>query len=191
MHQVKRESVRNAKRVECFRCGGTHYANDCKFKGTVCHVCRKKGHLAKKCRSSKGKGKSRQEKSHQPQATTHHLEEEGVCSYNMLGVITDEEHPELYYATVNVKGQDITFEIDSGATASIISEETYRSTWEYNRPPLRRSRLRLRTYTGQPIPHLGVIYVDILAEGQKAKARLVIAKGSGPSLLGRDWLCKI
>lgn len=29
------------------------------------------------------------------------------------------------------------------------------------------------------------------AEGQKAKARLVIAKGRGPCLLGRDWLWKI
>ncbi|XP_042372461.1 uncharacterized protein K02A2.6-like [Plectropomus leopardus] len=191
VHQVKRETVKNAKRVECFRCGGTHYANDCKFKDTVCHVCSKKGHLAKKCRSSKGKGKPGQGKSHQPQATTHHLEEEGVCSYNMFGVETDEEPPEPYYATVNVKGRDITFEIDSGATASVISEETYRSTWGHNLPPLRRSRLRLRTYTGQPIPHLGVIYVDISAEGQKAKARLVIAKGNGPSLLGRDWLRKI
>lgn len=60
-----------------------------------------------------------------------------------------------------------------------------------NLPPLRRSRLRLKTYTGQPIPHLGVIFVDISAEGKKAKARLVIAKGSGPSLLGRDCLRKI
>ena len=106
----------------------------------------------------------------------------------MFGVETDEEPPEPYYATVTVEGQDIKFEIDSGATASVISEETYRRT---NLPPLRSSKLRLRTYTGQPIPHLGVLFVDISAKGQKATARLVLAKGRGPSLLGSDWLRKI
>ncbi|KAM3622745.1 uncharacterized protein V6R79_002741 [Siganus canaliculatus] len=168
VHQVKGETVKHAKRVECFRCGGAHYANDCKFKDAICHACSKKGHLAKKCRQEKGKRKPGAGKTHQSQAPTHHLEEEGVCSYNMFAVEvdeeTDEEPPEPYYATVKVVGQDITFEVDSGATASVISEETYRKTWGSNPPPLRKSRLRLRTYTGQPIPHCGVIYVDIAAE---------------------------
>lgn len=58
-------------------------------------------------------------------------------------------------------------------------------------PPTYPSKLKFKTYTGQPIPHLGVLYVDIAAEGQRARARLVIAKGYGPSILGWDWLCKI
>ena len=82
-------------------------------------------------------------------------------------------------------------EIDSGATASVISEETYRGTWGDKPPPIEPSTLRLRTYTGQAIPHLGVLHVNISTGDQKAEGRLVIAKGSGPSLLGRDWLCKI
>ena len=186
VHQVRRETDKPARRVECFWCGGAHYANDCKFKDAVCHACDEKGHLAKTCRSSKGQGKTQNS-----QAATHHLDreaEEAECSYNMFGVETDEEPPEPYYATVTVEGQDIKFEIDSGATASVISEETYRRT---NLPPLRSSKLRLRTYTGQPIPHLGVLFVDISAKGQKATARLVLAKGRGPSLLGSDWLRKI
>ncbi|KAM3602656.1 uncharacterized protein V6R79_008254 [Siganus canaliculatus] len=173
VHQVKGETVKHAKRVECFRCGGAHYANDCKFKDAICHACSKKGHLAKKCRQEKGKRKPGAGKTHQSQAPTHHLEEEGVCSYNMFAVEvdeeTDEEPPEPYYATVKVVRQDITFEVDSGATASVISEETYRKTWGSNPPPLRKSGLRLRTYTGQPIPHCGVIYVDIAAEDMKAR----------------------
>ncbi|XP_061883310.1 uncharacterized protein K02A2.6-like isoform X1 [Entelurus aequoreus] len=194
VHHVRRETGKHERKVECFRCGGGHYANDCKFKDVVCHACNKKGHLAKKCRSSKGKGKPGLGKMQQAQAATHHLDEEdkeAVCSFNMFGVETDEEPPEPYYATVTVGGQDIKFEIDSGATASVISEDTYRRTWGLNQPPIRPSKLKLRTYTGQPIPHLGVVYVDILAEGQKAKGRLVIAKGRGPSLLGRDVLRKI
>ena len=193
VYQVRKETGKQAKRVECFRCGGSHYANDCKFKEAVCHSCNKKGHLAKKCRSAKGRVKPGGGKTHY-KAPTHHLQEEdeeATCSYNMFGVETDEEPPEPYYATVSVNGQDVTFEIDSGATASVISEETYRETWGARLPPIQPSKLKLRTYTGQPIPHLGVIAVDIAAENQRAKARLVIATGGGPSLLGRDWLRKL
>lgn len=94
VHQVRRETGKLANRVECFRCGEAHYVNVCKFKDTVCHACNKKGHLAKKCRSSKGKGIPGLGKT---QAGTHHLDqihEEAVYSYNMFGVETDEEPPE-------------------------------------------------------------------------------------------------
>ncbi|ETW98968.1 MAG: hypothetical protein ETSY2_41825 [Candidatus Entotheonella gemina] len=29
----------------CYRCGGSHYAKDCRFKDAVCNYCRKKGHI--------------------------------------------------------------------------------------------------------------------------------------------------
>jgi hypothetical protein len=58
VHQVRRETDKPARRVECFWCGGAHYANDCKFKDAVCHACDEKGHLAKTCRSSKGLGEN-------------------------------------------------------------------------------------------------------------------------------------
>ncbi|XP_059808999.1 uncharacterized protein LOC132382615 [Hypanus sabinus] len=143
--------------------------------------------VVKKCRSIKGEVKPGQGKAQQTQAATHHLGEadgEAAFAYNMFGVEMDEGPPEPYYATVTVGGKDIKSEIDSGATALVIGEETYRRTWGSNLPPIRLSKLQLRTYTEQPIPHLGVLYVD-------NSARLVIAKGSGPSLLGRDWLRKI
>lgn len=129
---------------------------------------------AKKCMSSKGKVKPGRGKAQSAQAATHPLEE-AICK--------------PYYATV--RGKDIIFETDSGASASVISEETYRRTWGYNLPPIRLLKLQLRTYVEQPIPHLGVLYVYISAEGQKTEASLVIAKGRGPSLLGHNWLCKI
>lgn len=48
VHQVTKEVAgKRGKAVECFRCGGTHYGNNCKFMETVCHNCNKKGHLEK------------------------------------------------------------------------------------------------------------------------------------------------
>ena len=32
--------------VECYRCGGNHYATKCRFMEATCRTCGKKGHLA-------------------------------------------------------------------------------------------------------------------------------------------------
>ena len=38
--------------VECYRCGGHHYATKCRFMEATCRTCGKKSHLARVCRSS-------------------------------------------------------------------------------------------------------------------------------------------
>lgn len=40
--------------VVCWRCGGQHYAPSCKFREAVCNFCKKRGHIAKVCRSRSG-----------------------------------------------------------------------------------------------------------------------------------------
>ena len=50
------QSIGNVSRtrvVECNRCGGPHLATECQFRDTECHLCKKKGHLARVCRSKK------------------------------------------------------------------------------------------------------------------------------------------
>lgn len=47
VHHMNREAAMPSKKVESFRCGGAHYANDCKFKETVCLACNKKRTLHK------------------------------------------------------------------------------------------------------------------------------------------------
>ena len=44
--------------VECYHCGGAHLATECRFKDTECRLCKKKGHLARVCRSKKAADKS-------------------------------------------------------------------------------------------------------------------------------------
>ncbi|CAG2185344.1 unnamed protein product [Mytilus edulis] len=52
-----RNNSGNSKQGDCYRCGGNHLAAECRFKDAKCHSCKKKGHIAKKCRSKSDNGK--------------------------------------------------------------------------------------------------------------------------------------
>ena len=80
-------------------------------------------------------------------------------------------------------------EVDTGATKSIISERTYRQSWDKDHsPPLRATDAKLRTYTGETINILGSLNVQVSYGGQTVPLELLVVAGSGPSLMGRDWL---
>ncbi|KAK9963562.1 hypothetical protein ABG768_006735, partial [Culter alburnus] len=104
------------KAVECYRCGGAHYASACKFKDTVCHNCGKKGNLAKKCRGSKSKMKNSKDGG-KPHSKAHHIvetEQEETCSYSMFNLSETRSDP--LYATIQVNGASLKMEIDTGAS---------------------------------------------------------------------------
>ncbi|XP_028304146.1 uncharacterized protein K02A2.6-like [Gouania willdenowi] len=183
------------KSVECYRCGGAHLANDCGFKDAVCHNCKKKGHIAKKCRGPKKPWKKEWGKSNH-KMKTHHLQSEGPeeqCSYNMFNMIVlSEPRADPICATLQLNGTELEMEVDTGASVSVISQATYSKLWCPGKAPaLRKANIKLRQYTGECIPLLGAIDVDVVYEGQEAKVKLIVVMGEGPSLLGRDLLQKI
>ena len=92
-------------------------------------------------------------------------------------------------ATLRIQGAHVEMEIDTGATLSVMTYDTYSNTWNGDQaPPIKPTTANLRTYTGEAIKVVGAIDVDVEYEGQQAKLNLVIVDGKGPSLLGRDWL---
>ena len=68
LHHEKEQSHTQSK-VECYRCGGDHYATKCKFIDADCRLCGKKGHLARVCQSRKEKP---QQQKNPPKAKTGH-----------------------------------------------------------------------------------------------------------------------
>ena len=92
-----------------------------------------------------------------------------------------------YKVKLHVSGQPLTMEVDTGAGVSIASESVLASL-----PPsvkLQKTSVVLRTYTGEQIPVKGSICVDVVYGQQHHKnLKLLVVQGSGPSLMGRDWL---
>ena len=94
--------------------------------------------------------------------------------------------------TVGINQAKLQMDVDTGASVSIISMETYTQLWpEPQRPKLQRSTRKLRTYTGKELEVQGCLTVDVCYADQEQTLPLLVVAGNGPSLLGRDWLLKI
>ena len=93
--------------------------------------------------------------------------------------------PNPFTVKLTVQAKPLKFEIDTGASVTLISEKTYNEHCQNF--PLQKSSLTLRTYTGQPLQVLGQMTVD-LSYWVIWSYTLYVVKGSGPSLLCRDWL---
>ena len=92
---------------------------------------------------------------------------------------------------VKVKLDDcvVNMEVDTGATMSLMSQTVLQGL----RPGrgLAPSQVRLRAYTKEHIPVVGCGNVNVEYNGQSAQLPLLVVGGSGPTLLGRDWLSQI
>ena len=70
-----------------------------------------------------------------------------------------------------------------------MSEAAFRSLWP--RRSLSTTKVRLCSYSKEPIVVLGQTTVKVLYKGQTASLPLLVVKGSGPTLLGRNWMKEI
>ena len=170
----------------CYRCGGNHHQSNCRFREVECHSCKKKGHIAKVCRSKLNAKKAHKVSEEQDQSSEKSDEE-------ILAVFstTSRSAMEPMSVVVQVNQLNLTMEVDTGASVSLISEATYEQLWQENRPKLNKAKVKLRTYSGEMLKVLGSITVDVNYEAQKAQLPLLVVAGNGPSLLGKNWLLKI
>ena len=94
--------------------------------------------------------------------------------------------------TLQLNGQDLTMELDTGATLSIVSEKTYQSLFSpHAAPQLKPSTAQLKTYMEEVLQILGEITVTVCYKDKKSDLSVHMVAGNGPSLLGRDWLSQI
>ena len=88
--------------------------------------------------------------------------------------------------SLEIERQNVIMEIDTGATASLISGERYHRRWPG--VAISATNFLLRTYTGEQLEVLGARKVEVQYGQQQATLPLVVVAKIGPCLLGRDWL---
>ena len=174
------------KTAKCYRCGGKHLAPQCRFRSEQCHNCGKRGHIAKVCQSRPQNKKAQPTRNSQP---VHNVTDNSSDSeYQLFVVHTPNGDP--LKTTVLVEGNQLTMEIDTGAAVSLVSKETVNSSFMKNLP-LHPTDVRLRTYTGEAVQVLGKVMVRVAKDNASVTLPLLVVKGGGTTLLGRDWLQKL
>ena len=140
------------ERVPCYHCANVgHSGASCRFCETVCHKCKKRGHLARVCRSVT-KGHSRQWKeTHKIDSgpTDVHSDNEEVILHSCVNSVGVKANTAPYKVELEVDGEIMTMEIDTGAAVSLISQKTYSTL--FPNVPLMKPSLKLTTYTAETI----------------------------------------
>ena len=181
-------SARPTLRTEltCFRCGKKgHVATKCRVSKTVvCRQCGKPGHLQRACRSSTPRKESK---------PVHRVdEEEQEPEAAALWQVRSSKSISSSPISVKMQIDDclIEMEVDTGASMTLLSECTFHGLWPGR--SLDKTTVRLCSYAGESIPVLGSCYVNGGYKGEKfVHLPLIVVQGSGPSLLGRNWLSQI
>lgn len=95
--------------------------------------------------------------------------------------------PNPIILSVTINGSTVPMELDTGASVSVISATTFSRLFR-STVTLEDSDIRLHTYVGEELPILGVANVDVMYGSQSASLPLVVVKGDGANLFGRNWL---
>ena len=130
-----------------------------------------------------GKGR----RPHKKTERTNWVENESEDSDSDLPVHKIAAHStHLITMKLEIQGKPVVMEVDTGAAVSVISEETYKEL--FSNLTLKESPMGLKTYTGERIPVLGEVVVEVSYQQQNHQLSLIVVKGKGHNLFGQDWL---
>ena len=92
-------------------------------------------------------------------------------------------------ATLQVNGCPIDMEVDTGAAVSLVSTSIQKKYFPTK--VIEAGDITLTTYTGEQIPVVGKIPVNVSYKEQNKHLYLYVVERDGPCLMGRDWLTEI
>ena len=188
VQKIKRASQKpkdKGRRDACYRCGKqNHTAKECKFLDAKCHNCGKKGHIATVCRSKLAKSNASKRN---PLTKYVGSKDSDAEDHQLLTIGEESTRPITIELLINSK--PLTMEVDTSPAVSLISEATMKKLLP--RMNVQPSNMTLKTYTKEQMKVLRKIEVNVEYGKQKEVLILIVVKGNGPSLLGKNWLTHI
>lgn len=180
----------------CFRCGKEHDCKTCPYKDFECHSCKKKGHLAKVCFRSKGRPRFKPRINYCNEDSDEEPSEENTNGFeNQFELYTiaysNDNRPTNFVTELKVNGVPLPMVIDTGAVVTVLPDVVYVEKFQQSVPQLSKSKICLKTYTGEKISVLGEFQALVESEGQKELLPMVVVKSTAPNqpvLIGRNWL---
>lgn len=159
---------KSTNKNKCKSCGRNHNEENCPAKNWECFKCHKKGHTSVVCK------------------------EKGQSSVSMIYGISNGN--ESVKCILDVEGQKLEMEVDTGACASIISQTEYQNKFSKNKLAYNKNtNYNLLTVVGNQIKVEGKLDVRVSHTGRDFNLPLIIVAGSYPGrpIMGRNWLDRI
>ena len=170
---------------KCRKCGlqWPHKAGPCPAQGKTCKKCGKPNHFARVCFS----------KSVAPQ----HTQSQSVCQVTKANLDTSSSEDEYLYVlgnpvnaktpaiTVFVNGTPIRMMIDTGASADILDEKSFREIQKHQDITLQPPKKRMFAYgSSSQLTVLGQFTANISIESKTTTSTVYVLQGDHGSLLG-------
>ncbi|XP_077967758.1 uncharacterized protein LOC120345656 [Styela clava] len=200
-------SARGGKSLRCFRCDSSkHFARECPFKDAKCFCCGKKGHTKSVCRFKKSSQYRHGQRSKQCNSQCciagdkntpgeSETNENSGSSYELHYTVSSVQNNNVgvkcnpIYLDLDIDGKNISWEVDTGATLSVMSLVQYKKLWP--KAELNHTDVKLSTYTGESIPVKGERDVTVTYQnGNPMVLPITVVRNSNrcKPLLGRNWL---
>jgi hypothetical protein len=170
---------------KCYRCHGDHQHKSCPFKNTICHYCKKSGHIRRACRK-------RSKETHSFNPPVNHIDDDDSDSDDYLASLEINKvgnKDNVILVTPKVEGTPLRIELDTGSAVSVIPYQLYRAKFSHIK--LQRSQITLRTYTGEKLYPKGKINCRVSLNGQTRQLDIQVIESPGPALFGLDWFAVI
>ena len=187
----KKEAVKSESSVvDCYFCGGSYPHSggreSCPAFGHECKKCDKPNHFEKNCKSGTKNPPNRvRNVTRQNRDTSSNESSSSEDIYQIKGNKATAD------IMVMIEGTQIKFQIDSGASANVLSGKDYREIAPH--PKLRKSTTKLYPYASKtPLPVIGCF--DGLIETKQGKldtAVFYVIEGNQTSLLGLDTALRL
>ena len=113
----------------CWRCGkGNHTQEKCFYRRQRCNMCGQTGHIRKMCKIQPQKAHMVQQGEGGESVLEADVDEE-LPLWNIATILPTNKTPAGYVVTLEVDSKPLRMELDTGASVSLISAETWNNTF--------------------------------------------------------------
>ena len=171
----------------CFRCGNKdHMPQICRFKNQYCRVCKNKGHISTVYKKKNIPAEQIVKVvDHTVGETISSDQVDEIVGFEVYKMNTDSQAPPILFP-VKLNDSNIYLELDTGASVTVISEQSWKETLKS--VPLQATNVVLKTYSAEMLDVLGKASVTVEYKNQVAGLPVYALKGKEPNLMGRNWL---
>lgn len=178
-HKKPNNSNAHVPKTPCWNCGELHFSKFCTFSSHTCTKCNQTGHKDGYCHTPISNKKSKQ--TQQPAKSVR----EPQSKVNTVLVNQIDVQKRRKYVTPRINGTAITFQYDTAADLSIISEETFKLL---NISNSRHPSDQANTASGSPLEITREFDVQITFLGKTKEGICSVSTSKHLNVFGTDWI---